>query len=128
MLGTAVVSYINDQGGKENGFVATRVEDSWTTDSNGDLVSGKIAWWEFYWRFYPSHRIWQIGCPLWVLFMVFAAVPVTNIVLWVKAKPNTGRCLACGYDLHGSTGSETCPECGEGIGRSVDADTVKKHD
>ena len=63
------------------------------------------------------------GLPM-VLFLLLAVrqYPVSRAIQRIKS----GQCAACGYDLRGSTQSETCPECGESITRRLPAWYVER--
>jgi hypothetical protein len=54
-----------------------------------------------------------VGVPYWALLPP-AALPLAWL-LWrrrrLRRRRTQGRCLACGYDLRGSSG-DRCPECG----------------
>lgn len=60
--------------------------------------------------------------PLWVIFVGLAIWPVLALHAWIHRGYPLGHCPACGYDLRGSTGSATCPECGEEIPRPAAQD------
>jgi len=52
--------------------------------------------------------------PLWLIVCVLGIWPVWRMVSYWRARwDKTIRCIDCGYDLRGSKGSATCPECGE---------------
>ncbi len=81
---------------------------------------GQSAWpirWSFEWNNDPGLRQ-RIAFPLWFPFVVLVTWPAIAFIRWFTAKPLTGHCPACNYDLRGSKGSITCPECGEAIARA----------
>ncbi len=53
--------------------------------------------------------------PLSIVFLGFSAWPIVAFCLWHRQRYPVGHCPACGYDLRGSVGSVSCPECGAGI-------------
>ena len=69
------------------------------------------------WTFWLYDRPygWVLVIPLWVPFLVLSCWPALAAVRWVRSRPRPGCCAACGYDLRGSVGSASCPECGAGI-------------
>jgi hypothetical protein len=60
-----------------------------------------------------------VSVPLW---LPWAAVTVPCILLWWRHRRRPalpGHCPACGYDLRGLPGAETCPECGWARGQML---------
>lgn len=53
--------------------------------------------------------------PFWMIILVLAPWPMMALYAWLTRRYPPGHCPACGYDLRGSKGSATCPECGEVI-------------
>lgn len=51
-----------------------------------------------------------------LLNMIFWGI-VTGLIAQRLIPDTAGRCEACGYDLRGSVGRTTCPECGHPIAR-----------
>ena len=56
-----------------------------------------------------------IGVPHWFVCVIFAALPVAQLVRWRheargRRRAAAGLCTGCGYDLQGTP--ERCPECG----------------
>jgi len=83
-----------------------------------------FAAWETGWSssFADSHaRVW--AAPAWLLTVILALLPAA----WgwgayrQRRRKQTGRCIACGYDLRASP--DRCPECGNvvGVGRAATA-------
>ena len=71
---------------------------------------------ETYWLpFIKSGRTRGVGIPLWMLCLMFAALPAYNSTLSQSYRrrkhKKLGLCLKCGYDLRAS--KDRCPECGE---------------
>lgn len=58
---------------------------------------------------------WDLHFPLWFPFIVFLIWPVFELVKKYTVQHVTDCCTSCGYDLRGSVGSSTCPECGAAI-------------
>lgn len=56
-----------------------------------------------------------VAMPYWFLIIATLALPAWQI--WILAFPqrHVGVCQSCGYDLRGSIGQPTCPECGTTI-------------
>ena len=56
------------------------------------------------------YREWDV--PLWLVALLFAAVPVCQLLTARKRKRSIGkgRCAKCGYDLRATP--DRCPECG----------------
>ena len=52
----------------------------------------------------------QVNLPHWSLAVVFAILPAIWVIQRMRAKPATGKCRQCGYDLRASP--HRCPECG----------------
>ena len=60
-----------------------------------------------------TRRYVRVGIPFW-LIVILCLLPI----IWLQLRPamrrrrrlRANRCIACGYDLRGST--ERCPECG----------------
>lgn len=57
--------------------------------------------------------------PLWAVFVALSVWPTLVVYSWYRQRHPPGHCRACGYDLRGSKGSATCPECGEAITEKV---------
>jgi hypothetical protein len=66
---------------------------------------------------WPSYLYDAVELPYYLLFLVpFAPLLALGGLKFRRRKvrqsrQRDGRCLACGYDLHGSH-AEKCPECG----------------
>lgn len=73
----------------------------------------------FYVNLNPPFRGWAVTFPMWLPFLVFIAWPFIVFVSKLSNGHTSGCCVACGYDLRGSAGSATCPECGEAIKQQV---------
>lgn len=64
----------------------------------------------------------HITVPLWCLAILTPIWSIAILVRRIRTQPRTGLCAPCGYDLRGSTGSVTCPECGKAITKSAVSD------
>ncbi len=53
--------------------------------------------------------------PFWIIMSVLAPWPMLALYSRFNRRYPPGHCPACGYDLRGSKGSATCPECGKPI-------------
>ena len=101
-----------------------RVQSTWRfycQHYHDDLVQTyRTSWWNF-WLKYES-QTWGFRFPLWAPLIFLSIWPVFTVIQWVRMRPRPGHCPACGYDLRGSIGSTTCPECGEAIPRPAAQD------
>lgn len=78
--------------------------------------------WSPYYRNFAPRRVWDVGTPLWIPFLL-TATP-TAFLLWRdRRRIPPGHCLKCGYNLKGNV-SGVCPECGTKIERVVKAPRV----
>lgn len=69
--------------------------------------------------FYYSKPL-RIILPLWLPVLLFGAIPVALVTgrsALRRHRLTKGLCLACGYDLRGSTAA--CPECGQMVNRQA---------
>ncbi len=92
-----------------------------TTDwfgANPNIFVPLPDWWSSYWWHF-KYRRYGVGGSITV-----SLVPmILGLFIWPSiatlrrcfVKRPEGLCPACNYDLRGSVGSETCPECGEGV-------------
>ena len=63
----------------------------------------------------PNLQGWLLGIPYWPLAAVASAYAAAIVRRRVRAalRRHRGQCIACGYDLRGSSAtSDRCPECG----------------
>jgi hypothetical protein len=60
---------------------------------------------------------WAVAFPYWVACLLFAVWPAIALTRAVQTRRRLmrGCCDRCGYNLRGSAGSSTCPECGTPI-------------
>jgi len=90
---------------------ATRIDFIWVLDFY------LMAWprYEFE-RNKAGELVGEIEIPLW---MPVGAMAVSTVVAWRmrSRRIRAGRCLSCGYDLHGLPELSPCPECGNLFGR-----------
>ncbi|MFG0247277.1 MAG: hypothetical protein ACF8OB_00205, partial [Phycisphaeraceae bacterium JB051] len=56
-------------------------------------------------------NLFWLNCVLWVLIFI----PLNDAARKRYVPPVTTLCDTCGYDLRGSAGQPTCPECGSAI-------------
>ena len=52
----------------------------------------------------------RIAFPIWVLTLLFGALPTVRLYRRLRPKHPPGHCPTCGYDLRATPGR--CPECG----------------
>ena len=66
-------------------------------------------------------RGWVAIVPYWVVLLAVATLAFGKRLLWTpivrRRRRRRGRCVACGYDLRGST--DRCPECGTASGSKI---------
>jgi hypothetical protein len=90
------------------------------------IFVGNVFWIEFYeWEFLTGNlwelhwgefsREYNIRMPAWIPSVVLFIWPTIVAIRTLCKSPLAGLCPACGYDLRGSVGSVSCPECGAGI-------------
>ncbi len=79
------------------------------------------ASWQFigfsYTRGSAPFTFWRVvRIPIWFILTLLLILPILSGASLLRAhrRRRAGLCLACGYDLRGS--SERCPECGAAIG------------
>jgi hypothetical protein len=71
----------------------------------------RINWWPL---LVPNAALKAVALPLWILFVITAAVAVVS---WRRLRARLpGHCRKCDYDLTGNE-SGVCPECGEKVQR-----------
>ena len=109
--GTARISYHNLSDIDSFSFDA-RPSRNLFRDENGSLQPVPFQWWNFDWNSY-DWQIMQVIFPLWVPLLALAIWPLCIAIRYARSEPMKNVCAACGYDLRGSKGSATCPECGE---------------
>ncbi len=93
----------------------------------------KPRWLGFRWSYYqagshgnmyPGIVRWSLEFPLWAAYALLMVWPTIATFRLIRSYPHLPDiCPACGYDLRGSVGSGSCPECGAGI---VGAGKVKQ--
>ena len=98
----------------------------WHRES-GSAISTAQDWWAVGWlgrlgfaevervsaaRLYAVYR--GVTVPLWPIALISAIPPVIVMrrVLRRWWRRRSGRCVACGYDLHETPEGRRCPECG----------------
>jgi len=76
----------------------------------------RLAYYEWWFWYYPGWSGFAVAVPLWFLFLLFAIKPTWSLVTMRRRKQrlqNVAKpCVNCGYDLRGNPGAEVCPECG----------------
>ncbi len=111
-LGSGYVQYDDFIGPARSGLDISFLDDdeTWNPTEEWSFGLSTVPWgWTFY-------------SPFWAPFLALSLWPTIVFVRWIRTRPRPGCCPACGYDLRGSTGSSTCPECGEAIPRPAVAD------
>jgi hypothetical protein len=64
----------------------------------------------------PGRYVWinRLSLPYWIPAAALLVLPVVGLLTRRRQaqRRREGVCARCGYDLRGSPGTKTCPECG----------------
>jgi hypothetical protein len=71
----------------------------------------------FLWKRHNWTGTWELFVPHWTVALALAPLPAWWLARCLRAS-REGLCLACGYDLRGTSASEgeRCPKCGADCG------------
>jgi hypothetical protein len=101
---------------------------SWTTSLPRDDVVNQNrwgSWWTLRWvpstESGRSFYIWAVTVPYGALIMLTGSWPLCWLLTRDRRRRQRrlaqGRCPSCNYDLHGTPGTDRCPECGTPVER-----------
>jgi hypothetical protein len=113
-----------DIGGSPPDFYVERLSSHMLRGGQGRPKYPRANMWRFEWWRRPNTLATRgFEFPIWILTFLLAAWPTYIVIKWFRTIPREDHCPACNYDLRGSAGSVTCPECGEAIPQPVTTDT-----